>query len=98
MSFCKPTSAGRMRSARATTRARSQRQPRQPSTRVTEALECRALFSAITGFSLVNSDTDQVISPLAPGQVIDLAVIGTTHLNVAANTDGDRSEEHTSVL
>jgi hypothetical protein len=54
-----------------------------------EALERRALLSAVTGFSLVNADTDQVIAPLTTGQVVDLAVIGTNRINVVAATDGD---------
>lgn len=56
-----------------------------------ERLEGRALLTAVTGFSLVNADTDRVVGPLANGAVINFAELGTRNLNVIANADSTTS-------
>jgi hypothetical protein len=58
-----------------------------------EALEARSLlsaaaFGAVTGFSLVDTDTGQIIAPLTTGSVVNLETLGTDHLNILANTAG----------
>jgi hypothetical protein len=39
---------------------------------------------AITGFQLINADTDTVIAPLVNGQVINIQTLPTQNLNIAA--------------
>jgi hypothetical protein len=71
-------------------RGRSRASRRVDVAAAVEPLERRALLSAaVTGFSLVNADTDQVIGPLVAGQVIDLAAAGTPRVSVVAHTSGD---------
>jgi hypothetical protein len=41
---------------------------------------------AVTGFTLVNADTDADIGSLANGAILDLAALATRNLNVRANT------------
>ncbi len=41
---------------------------------------------AVTGFTLINADTDTEIGPLNDGMVLDLALLPTRNLNVRANT------------
>ena len=41
---------------------------------------------SVTGFSLYNADTDQLIGPLKSGGVIDIGQIGTANLNIVAHT------------
>ncbi len=44
---------------------------------------------SVTSFTLMNADTDQPIAgfnPIAEGAVIDYTKIGTTHINIRANT------------
>jgi len=48
----------------------------------------QAAATTITGFTLVNADTDQDIFDLTPGIVLDLATL-PTNLNIRANTDLD---------
>ena len=47
----------------------------------------QASATTITGFTLVNADTDQDIFDLTPGIVLDLATLPTRNLNIRANTD-----------
>ncbi|MCF7861713.1 hypothetical protein K9M79_05685 [Candidatus Woesearchaeota archaeon] len=42
---------------------------------------------SVTGFSVVNSDTDQTISGLSNGDTIEYSVIGTRNININANTN-----------
>ncbi|MBN1672596.1 MAG: DUF5060 domain-containing protein [Kiritimatiellae bacterium] len=42
---------------------------------------------AVTGFTLINADTDADIGPLTDGMTLNLAALPTRHLNVRANTD-----------
>ena len=42
---------------------------------------------SVTGFVLVNADTDQDIGPLMDGDIIDLSVIGTDQLSIRAETN-----------
>jgi hypothetical protein len=44
--------------------------------------------SQVTGFVLVNADTDTDIGPLVNGSTINLATLGTTNLNVRAVVSG----------
>ena len=44
---------------------------------------------SITGFVLVNADTDTDIVTLMEGSVIDLSSLGTSNLNIRANATGD---------
>ena len=55
-----------------------------------EMLESRRLLAgeAVTGFLLINADTDQSIGVLADGATINFQTIGTTRLNVVAQTAG----------
>ena len=53
-----------------------------------EPLECRRLMAAVTGFTLVNADTDRDLFPLTDGARIDLAALPTRRLNVRANVSG----------
>lgn len=43
---------------------------------------------AVTRFSLVNADTDQVVGPLSNNAVINYATLGTSHINIIAETSG----------
>ena len=45
-----------------------------------------ALAADITGYTLINADTDLPIMALTPGAVLDLATLPTRHLNIRANT------------
>ncbi len=42
---------------------------------------------AVTSFSLINADTDQVIRPLADGDTVDYQALGTSNISVRANTN-----------
>ena len=46
-----------------------------------------AKSQSVTGFTLINADTQQDICPLIDGQVINLSVLSTSKLNIRANTD-----------
>ena len=46
-----------------------------------------AAAASITGFTLVNADTDLDIQPMTPGMVIDLAALPTRNINIRADTD-----------
>ena len=46
-----------------------------------------AAAATVTGFTLINADTDQDLFDLAPDAVIDLATLATRNLNIRANTD-----------
>jgi hypothetical protein len=52
-----------------------------------EGLESRQLLSAVTSFTLINSQTDQPIRTLNNGDTINLADYPANRLNVRANTD-----------
>ncbi len=41
---------------------------------------------AVTSFSLINADTDQVLRPLVDGDTVDYAALGTSNISVRANT------------
>ena len=41
---------------------------------------------AVTGFSIYNADTDQLIGPLENGAIVDIGEIGTANLNIVAHT------------
>ena len=41
---------------------------------------------AVTSFSLINADTDQVIRPLVDGDTVDYAALKTSNISVRANT------------
>lgn len=41
----------------------------------------------VTGFTLYNAKTDQPVGPLTDGMIIDLAQLGTTRINIVANTN-----------
>jgi hypothetical protein len=41
---------------------------------------------SVTGFTLVNADTDELIAPLTNGATLDPAVLPTRNLNVRADT------------
>ena len=45
-----------------------------------------AAAASITGYTLINADTDLPIGPLTPGLVLDLATLPTQNLNVRADT------------
>ena len=45
-----------------------------------------ALAADITGYTLINADTDLPIRALTPGAVLDLATLPTRHLNVRADS------------
>jgi hypothetical protein len=53
----------------------------------TETLENRRLLSSVTGFTLINTDTNQAIGSLVQGETIDLGKLGTSDLTVVANTN-----------
>jgi len=42
----------------------------------------------VTGFTLINADTNQAIGPLADGDVLNLATLPTRNLNVRADVSG----------
>ena len=46
-----------------------------------------AAAASITGFTLVNADTDLDLFPMTPGIVLDLATLPTRNLNIRADTD-----------
>ncbi|MGY3089346.1 hypothetical protein ACVWYF_002386 [Hymenobacter sp. UYAg731] len=46
-----------------------------------------AAAASITGFTLVNADTDLDLFALTPGMVLDLATLPTRNLNIRADTD-----------
>ena len=52
-----------------------------------ERLEHRRLLSAVTSFTLINSETDQPIRTLNDGATLNLAELPAGKLNVRANTD-----------
>src|SRR5215210_7622077 len=55
-----------------------------------EALEARSLFAAaVSGFTLINADTDRPIATLADGAVINLSTLPTRNLNVLTNANDD---------
>ncbi|GAB3853096.1 hypothetical protein GCM10028822_21510 [Hymenobacter terrigena] len=47
----------------------------------------RAAAASITGFTLVNADTDTDLFAMTPGIVIDLATLPTRNVNIRADTD-----------
>ncbi|GGW32916.1 PKD domain-containing protein [Arenibacter certesii] len=49
---------------------------------------------AITGFTLINADTDQDIMPLTDGQLINATTYATTNLAIKANTTSDVRSVH----
>ncbi len=55
------------------------------------APETPAAIVEITGFLLVNADTDTVIGSLSNGATIDTDAIGTRNLNIVAETNGAAS-------
>ena len=46
-----------------------------------------AAAASITGFTLVNADTDQDLFALTPGIVLDLATLPTRNVNIRADVD-----------
>ncbi|MBH8559381.1 T9SS type A sorting domain-containing protein [Hymenobacter negativus] len=46
-----------------------------------------AAAASITGFTLVNADTDTDLFAMTPGMVIDLATLPTRNVNIRADTD-----------
>ena len=45
------------------------------------------ISAAVTSFTLVNADTDADIQTIQNGDVINLAALSTTNLNIRANVD-----------
>ena len=57
---------------------------------VCEPLDPRRLMdAAVSGFTLINADTDQPIGALADGAVLDLSKLPTTNLNVLVTANGE---------
>jgi hypothetical protein len=57
---------------------------------VCETLDARRLMdAAVTGFTLMNADTDQPIAPLVDGAVLDLSKLPTANLNVVTHANGE---------
>ena len=57
------------------------------SARVTIAVQAgTSTGQAVTGFVLINADTDQVIRPLVAGDTLDYQALGTSNLSIRADT------------
>ncbi len=70
---------------RDTTYCRAGRGPRIRPLRF-ERLEDRCLLAAVTGFTLINADSDLPLGALTNGQTVNLATLPTSNLNVRADT------------
>ena len=57
-----------------------------------------ATAATITGYTLVNADTDQDLFNLTPGQVIDMGTLPTLNVNIRANVTADPTDSVIFVL